>query len=77
MQPRFKTRLSNLIVHLKIDLALPWVPTEFFPKGAPRKFAYKLGFKPFKNIFTDHPRIVGLYTETWMAPQTVLKLTHF
>jgi hypothetical protein len=41
-----------------------------FKGGAARTFAYKLTFKPFKNI-------VGLYAETQLAPQTVFKILQF
>jgi hypothetical protein len=35
------------------------------------KFAHRFTFKIFNNTSTDHPRVVGLYTENQMAPQTV------
>jgi hypothetical protein len=42
-----------------------------------RTFAYKLMFKPFKNIFMVSPNSCGLYIETQLAPQTVYKILLF
>jgi hypothetical protein len=33
-------------------------------RGRGQKFAYEITFKPFKNIFTDRRRVVGLCFET-------------
>ena len=36
---------------------------EFFQIRAVRRLFFKLTFKPFKNIFVDCPRVIGLCTD--------------
>lgn len=42
--------------------------------GASRKFAYRLQFKPFKNNFNSHHRVLCLYIKAQMVQQTVIKV---
>jgi hypothetical protein len=42
--------------------------------GASRKFTYGLPFKPFKNNFNSHYKVLCLYIKTQMVQQTVIRV---
>lgn len=54
-----------------------WGPPASFQGGASRKFEYRFMFKPFKDIFIDFRRVVGLYVETQMARHIKITMIFF
>jgi hypothetical protein len=50
---------------------------EFFQGKAASKFAYKLTFKPFENMFADGSGVESSGIEIQMTPQTVIIIFSF